>query len=101
GNQTLRCRDAFNYASRQCNCQGASARSALARDFRSFLPCFGETDRDRLFAARDPSALAAATALQRAAFAAPHRALDALAGLPSISWHHVLPCFRRDPLPPW
>src|SRR5437016_4152180 len=67
----------------------ALARPLLLRHLCAGLPRFGEADRDRLLAALDASARPAA--LQRAALALVHRALDLLARLLPVLSHAYPP----------
>src|SRR5438094_437532 len=64
---------------------GRLAGSLLLRDLRASLPRLRETDGDRLLAALHR--LARAAALQLAALALAHRALDLLAGFLSVLGH--------------
>src|SRR5262249_21183974 len=65
--------------------------AALPRHFLSFAPRFGQADRDRLFAALHSAAASALAALERAAFAAVHRAFHVLGSGAGIFACHVVP----------
>src|SRR5882672_7121345 len=72
----------------------ARARPPLPRHLCAGIPCFRQADRDRLLAARHASARAAA--LQGAALALAHRALDLLPSFLAV-FSHAHPPYRSVP----